>query len=146
MFRTEVCETLQALLLSISKPEPEIFVVITIEKFVRDRLLVISSVCHNARHASKIFVSYFAQALGDGLYIRDFGPDQPERVNKRKPCNFLPLPTKIPKLKCIGVALPEPNRLVADNEARRATTLRSPNQRWSNEGSIQALREDNATD
>src|SRR5215831_3774050 len=48
----------------------------------------------------------------------DFGPDQPERVNKRKPGKFLPLFTKIPELKCIGVILPKPNRLVAYDETR----------------------------
>ena len=84
--------------------------------------------------------------MSDGLCIWDLGPDQPERVNKRKPGKFLPLLTKIPELKCIGVVLPEANRLIADDEARAEVILRSPEYRRSNEGSIQAPREDNARD
>ena len=64
--------------------------------------------------------------MSDGFRIGDFWSDQPERVNKRKAGKFLPLLTKIPELICIGVVLPESNRLVADDEtsARQSCTLR----------------------
>src|SRR5262249_55672872 len=68
-----------------------------------------------------------AQALSDGLCIRDFRPDQPERVHKRQPSKFLPLLTKIPELKFTGVLLPKPDRLIADDQtcARYSCLLRN---------------------
>ena len=47
VFRAKICESLQALLLSSSKAESKMLVVITIEKFLRDFLFVISDVCHS---------------------------------------------------------------------------------------------------
>ena len=47
MFRAKICESLQPLLFSSSKAESKMLVVITIEKFLRDFLFVISGVCHS---------------------------------------------------------------------------------------------------
>jgi len=61
VFCAKICETLQPLLLSYSKAESKMFVVITINEFSRDCPFVISnvcrSVCHDAREIGKIFVS-----------------------------------------------------------------------------------------
>src|SRR5262249_2048321 len=61
VFCAKICESLQGLFFSCSKPESEMFVVITIKKFPSNCPFVISevchSVCHDGREVGKIFVS-----------------------------------------------------------------------------------------
>ena len=47
VFRANISESQQPLLLSNSKAESKMFVIVTIEKFLRDFLFVISDVCHS---------------------------------------------------------------------------------------------------
>src|ERR1051325_3895642 len=93
------------------------FVVIPIEKFLRDCLFRIGLICHDGIDVSKVLISQPAQALSNGNWVRHAGPDQPQRVNKRKPCKLLPLLTEIPELKLIAVLLPEADCLIANDKA-----------------------------
>ncbi len=47
VFRAKICKSLQPLLFSSSKAESKMLVVVTIEKFLRDFLFLISGVCHS---------------------------------------------------------------------------------------------------
>ena len=57
VFRAKICESQQALLLASFKAEPKILAVIAVEKFLRDRLFLMSGLCHDALNVGKIFVS-----------------------------------------------------------------------------------------
>ena len=61
MFRAKICESLQHLLFSSSKPESKMLGVVTIKKFRSDSPFVINGVCQSIRqddwYVGKIFVS-----------------------------------------------------------------------------------------
>ena len=66
----------------------------------------------------KVFITQSAQAIRDGFCIRDFGANQPERVNERKTDKLFPLLTQIPKSKFPSVTLAKANGLIANQETR----------------------------
>ena len=64
----------------------------------------------------KVFITQSAQAIRDRFRIRDFGANQPERVNERKTDKLFPLLAQIPKSKLASVALAKANGLIADQQ------------------------------
>src|SRR4030095_14974067 len=76
----------------------------------RDQVVKIGKVC----------IAQGAQRVRDLFRIGDFGANKPERVNKRKSDEFLPLFTQVPERKFVSVLLSEIDGLIT-NEKLRAT-------------------------
>ena len=74
--------------------------------------------CDQPIEISKIFITQSTKAARDRFRIRDFGANQPERVNERRTDKLFPLLTQIPKSKFIRVFLPEANGLITDEKLR----------------------------
>src|SRR5262249_16637555 len=64
----------------------------------------------------QVFITQSAQAIRDRFRIRDFGANEPERVNKRKIDKLLPLLAEVPKLKFTRVTFAKANGVIANKQ------------------------------
>jgi hypothetical protein len=67
-----------------------------------------------------VIVPAGAKRVRDRLGGRDLGPDEPERIDKRKLGPFLPFLPEVPKLKGLFALVAKPDRLVSNEEFREA--------------------------
>ena len=67
---------------------------------------------------SQIFIAQSAQSIRDLFWISHFGPDKPERINKRQSGEFPPVFAKVPEEEFASILLPETDGLIADEQLR----------------------------
>src|ERR1700730_224578 len=109
-------EGAETFLLAYSKTESEMLPVIAVAKIAIEFLLAGNQIVE----AREILVAQRAQPIRDCFLIDNFMSHEPEGVNKWKADKVFPIFAKVPKLEFAPVFLPETNRLVADEQARRS--------------------------
>src|SRR5450432_3041270 len=69
---------------------------------------------------SQVLVPKCAQAVGNRFRRGDFGPDEPERINKRQVRDLLPFLSQVPEMQRRRTPVPKTNGLIADEELRES--------------------------
>jgi len=118
----QICEDSQAFLFLFLEPESKMFSVIAPEEFATDSLPLAGGVdpAYNfpdqVVKISKVCLARGAQRVRNLFWVRDFGANKPERVNKGESDEFLPLFTQVPEIKFVSVLLSDVDGLIPDEK------------------------------